>query len=128
MTKKEKMLALRATPDIHYNCAQSVLMPFAEELGITEEQARDLTQNFGSGMGCGSMCGALVGAMMAMGGLGLPLEKRTEITRWFRERNGALDCPVLLKAAMEQGLSRKDHCDDKVESCLAYVCREAGIE
>lgn len=128
MTKKEKMLALRADPTIHYNCAQSVVMPFAEEMGITEEQARDLTQNFGSGMGCGGMCGALVGALIAMGGLGLPQEKRTEITRWFKERNGAFECPVLLKAAMEQGLDRKTHCDDKVDSCLAYVCKEAGIE
>lgn len=128
MTKKEIMLALRNDPEIHYNCAQSILMPFAEDMGITKEQAQALTLNFGSGMGCGGMCGALVGALIAMGGLGLPQEKRTEITRWFRERNGAMDCPVLLKAAMEQGVDRKTHCDDKVDSCLEYVCKEAGIE
>ena len=128
MTKKEKMHALRNDPNVHYNCAQSVLIPFAAEMGITEEQACALAQNFGSGMGCGSVCGALVGALMAMGGLGLPAEKRGEIVRWFKERSGALDCPVLLKAAMEQGIERKVHCDDKVESCLDWICKETGIE
>ena len=31
MTKLEKMKALRNDPAVHYNCCQSVLMPFAEE-------------------------------------------------------------------------------------------------
>lgn len=128
MTKREKMEALRADTEHHYNCAQSVLIPFAAELGITEEQACALTQNFGSGMGCGGMCGALIGALLAMGGLGLPLEQRGEITRWFKARSGALNCPELLKTAAEQGIDRKAHCDDKVAACLDYVCRAAGLE
>lgn len=128
MTKKEKMLALRNDPAVHYNCAQSVLMPFAEEIGVTEEQARDLAANFGSGMGCGGVCGAVTGALMAMGGLGLPQEKRAELIRRFREENGALDCPVLLKAAAERGEERKTHCDRMVDECLTFVCEVSGKE
>ena len=43
MTKYEDMIALRNHPDIHYNCAQSVLIPFAEDMGITREQANALS-------------------------------------------------------------------------------------
>ena len=35
----EKAKELRAITDVHYNCAQSVLVPFAKEMGMTEEQA-----------------------------------------------------------------------------------------
>ena len=70
MTKKQKLYTLRNDPNVHYNCAQSMLIPFAGEIGITEEQANALTLNFGGGMGCGAACGALVGTLAAMGGLG----------------------------------------------------------
>lgn len=52
---------LREDPDVHYNCAQSVLIPFAEEAGLTAEQANAITANFGSGMKIGSVCGAITG-------------------------------------------------------------------
>ena len=127
MTKNEKMWALRSDPNVHYNCAQSVLIPFAAEMGLTEEQANALALNFGAGMGCGSACGALTGALMAMGGLGLPQEKRAELARAFREHSGGLNCPDLLKASAQQGIERKTHCDGLVEFCLDWVCREAGL-
>ncbi len=55
-----------------YNCAQSVLMPFSDLLGLTEEQAALVAVGFGGGMGrmrqnCGAysamamLCGALFG-------------------------------------------------------------------
>lgn len=128
MTKREKMTALRNDPSVHYNCAQSVLIPFAEDIGITEEQANDLMLNFGGGMGCGSVCGAVTGALAAMGGLGLPQEKRVELIRQFRNANGALDCAALLKAAVERGEERKAHCDRMIDECMDFVCRESGRE
>lgn len=72
MTRKEHSKALRAHPQVHYNCAQAVLIPFAGDMGLTEEQANALTLNFGAGMGCGAVCGAISGAFVAMGGLGMP--------------------------------------------------------
>ena len=70
MTRKEHSKALRAHPQVHYNCAQAVLIPFAQDMGLTPEQANALTLNFGAGMGCGAVCGAISGAFVAMGGLG----------------------------------------------------------
>ena len=45
------------------NCAQAVLLAFAEELGKSEEELRALGSGFGMGMGCTeATCGALCGA------------------------------------------------------------------
>ncbi len=128
MTRREDMAALRAHPTIHYNCAQSVLIPFAEDMGITREQANALALNFGGGMGCGSVCGAVTGALMALGGLGLPQEKRLELLRQFTNENGSIDCASLLKASAERGEVKKVHCDRMVAQCVDFVCQAAGLE
>ena len=128
MTRKEDMSALRADTQVHYNCAQSVVVPFAQDMGITREQAYDMMLNFGGGMGCGGTCGALVGALAALGGLGQVQEKRLELIRQFRAENGAIDCSALLKAAYERGEERKPHCDALVRWGVEYICHETGLE
>lgn len=50
-----------------YHCSQAVLVAFADELGLTEEQALKLGGCFGSGMCKGEVCGACTGALMALG-------------------------------------------------------------
>ena len=95
MEHMEKARQLRARTDVHYNCAQSLLVTFAGEMGLTEKQAYDLGSHFGSGMRHGSTCGALTSALMA----------------GMRERRGALDCATLLKHSKEQGIPNKEHCD-----------------
>ncbi len=50
-----------------FHCSQAVLASFAEELGITEEQALKLGACFGSGMRKGEVCGACTGALMVLG-------------------------------------------------------------
>ena len=62
--RKEK--ALQCFSD-HLHCSQSVLAAFAEECGITEEQAFRLGSCFGSGMRKGNVCGACIGALMVLG-------------------------------------------------------------
>ena len=128
MTRKEDMSALRADTQVHYNCAQSVVVPFARDMGLTRELAYDLALNFGGGMGCGATCGALIGALAALGGLGQPQEKRLELIRTFRTANGAIDCAALLKAAHQRGEERKPPCDGLVRQCVDFVCRETGLE
>ena len=128
MTKCEHAAALRADPNVHYNCAQAVLIPFAGDMGITREQANDLALNFGGGMGCGSVCGAVTGALMAMGALGLPQEKRLELLEQFRSANGAINCAELVKAAAARGEAKKVHCDRVVAECTDFVCKAAGLE
>lgn len=57
MTRMEETEALRARTDVHYNCCQSVLVPFADLCGLDKETAFKLGANFGSGMRHGSTCG-----------------------------------------------------------------------
>ena len=49
------------------NCAQAVLLAFAEESGLSKETAAKLALPFGGGMARGETCGALTGALMALG-------------------------------------------------------------
>ena len=67
MTKLERARELRADTTRHYNCCQSVVLPFAEELGLDEEAVLKLAEHFGSGMRRGSVCGAVTGGLMALG-------------------------------------------------------------
>ena len=50
-----------------FHCSQAVFAAFAEELGLTEEQALKIGACFGSGMRKGEVCGACTGALMAIG-------------------------------------------------------------
>ncbi len=38
MTRMEETEALRARTDVHYNCCQSVLVPFADLCGLDKRQ------------------------------------------------------------------------------------------
>ena len=58
MTAKEKATQFH---EKGYNCAQSVLVPFADVLGIAEETLFKMGANFGAGMRTGSVCGAVTG-------------------------------------------------------------------
>ena len=65
-THKEKALALF---DQKYHCSQAVLAAFADECGLTEQQALKLGACFGGGMRKGEVCGACTGALMVLGAL-----------------------------------------------------------
>lgn len=114
MTHLEKAQELRARTDKHFNCCQSVLVAFAEEMGLTEEQAYDLGANFGSGMRCGSVCGTLTGALMVLGMRGCDGEQSASLLRRFREEHGEINCAALLKKSHDAGILRKEHCDGLV--------------
>ena len=47
--------------DAGFNCAQSVLSAFAEDLGLKEETSLLLASAFGGGMRMAATCGALTG-------------------------------------------------------------------
>ena len=50
------------------NCAQSVLLAFADELGLDEAQVFRLASGFGGGLARnGHVCGAVSGAIMVLG-------------------------------------------------------------
>ena len=121
MTHTEHAAALRADTATHYNCAQSVLIPFAAQTGLNEEQAMALAENFGAGMRHGGTCGAVTGALMALGLLGQKEDKAKALLRAFREQEGELACAKLLALGKEKGIDRKTHCDSMVLAAVALV-------
>ena len=51
-----------------YNCAQSVVLTFQEELGFDANLAQEISVGFGGGMGrLQEKCGAVTGAFMVIG-------------------------------------------------------------
>ena len=115
MSHMEEVRAIRNEgPGVHHNCCQSILVPFAKEMGLTEEQANSLGAHFGLGMRHGSVCGALSGAVMVLGAMGYGEKEANALIRTFQEKYGATDCATLLKASHDRGERRKDHCDGQV--------------
>ena len=121
MTKQEKVYALRNDTAVHYNCAQSVLIPYAGECGVSEETACRFGANFGRGMRMGSVCGAVTGALMVLGAMGYGEEESRRLLREFREKNGGVNCAELLRQASERGEERKTHCDRMIDECVALL-------
>ena len=92
-----------------YNCAQSVFLAFAEDLGLTEDFALRLASSFGGGMGrLREVCGGLSGIFMAAGllyGYAAPDDDRAKAAHYaliqdlaeeFRRENGSIICRELL--------------------------------
>lgn len=64
MNKRDLAISIHAEG---YNCAQAVLLAFADELGMKKEELSNVALCFGGGMGTGSTCGALTGGLMVLG-------------------------------------------------------------
>lgn len=129
----ERAKELRADPHVHYNCAQAVLIPFAERKGMTTKQAFDLTANFGSGMRAGLTCGAITGGLLVLGmyGAGDPKDAQEFIRRIASGHDGMTDCAALLAANAKTGTPKKVHCDRMVFEAVSLaeeMLKERGIE
>ena len=119
----ERAKELRAIAVPHYNCAQSVVIPFAEAKGVDTETAYRFAANFGGGMKRGSVCGAITGGLMALGLYGAD---DPAIVAEYHERikashNGMTDCRALLDANAAAGGDKKQHCDAVVLECVGLV-------
>lgn len=124
-----------------YNCSQSVLGAFCEELGIDFDTAMRLASSFGGGMGgLREVCGAASGMFMAAGlkyGYDEPknYEKKQahyalirELAEKFKEQNGALICRDLLGAAANtQQPQRRTEEYYKKRPCKDIVAAAADI-
>ena len=127
----DRAAELRASTEPHYNCAQSALLPFAEEAGLAGEAAMGVAANFGSGMKRASVCGAITGGLMALGLYGVDDGKT--IAQYYQKlstnHNGMFDCGELLAYNKQQGREKKPHCDEMVYECVSLVeeiLREKG--
>ena len=119
----EKAELLRNSEERHYNCAQSVLIPFAGEAGLDEEQAYKIASGFGSGMKTGNVCGAISGGAMVLGLLGKDSpENMQRLFREVKERHeGQTDCKDLLALNAREGGGKKPHCDNMVYEVISVV-------
>lgn len=124
MDKAEKALSLRKKG---YNCAQSVVCAFSDEVGIDEETLFKIAAGFGTGMGnMQHICGAVAGAVMINGLLnssGQAGAKNTlgvskQITQAFSEQNGSAVCKEL--KGIETGKMLRS-CNDCITDAIELV-------
>lgn len=125
-----------------FHCSQAVLAAFADDVGLTEEQALKLGGCFGGGMCEGEICGACTGALMALGlkyGQSrtgdLESRKKTndvtvDMLEQFRAENGAtlcrelLGCDLMTEEGKQAAISRNlftEFCPKMVASAAA-IC------
>ena len=137
MTHKEKALVYF---DKQFHCSQSVLAAFADEVGLSEEQALKLGACFGGGMRRGEVCGAVTGALMVLGMLYGQYDKNDQESRMtankvndemmkrFKEKNGTYICNDLLGCDIStlQGAQYARDNDLFTEFCPKMV--ESAIE
>ena len=92
-----------------YNCAQSVVLAFHEELGLDEETAARMASAFGGGMGrLREVCGTVSGMFLVLGllkGYHEPKDQDgkkalyaqvQQLAHTFQEQNGSIICRELL--------------------------------
>ena len=116
----DKARELRAIVTPHYNCGQSVLLPFAAEAGLTEQQALGICANFAAGMKRGAACGAITGGLVVLGLFGID-DPSSYYQALRASHDGLLDCADLLRVNKERGGERKPHCDAMVFECVTLV-------
>ncbi|MCR4955189.1 MAG: C-GCAxxG-C-C family protein [Lachnospiraceae bacterium] len=112
------------------NCAETILMAYAKEMGLTKEQAANIGSNFGGGMKAGSVCGAVSGALMVLGAMGVKQPMKIgEFQRRIRDNhNGMINCADLLKANAMAGGDKKSHCDAMITEAILLVDEYLGRE
>ena len=111
MTKKERAMELFTQG---YNCAQSVVLAFAEELSLDNTTLAKLSSSFGGGLGrMREVCGAVSGMAIVLGlldGYDDPADNAAKAAHYeriqaaakkFEAENGSIVCRELL------GLHRK---------------------
>lgn len=98
-----------------YNCAQSVVGAFHEEMGLSLSEATRLASSFGGGMGglretCGAVTGMFLVAGMLMGyddpadydGKKAHYARIRQLAEQFRQKHDTLVCRELLRSLPEK--------------------------
>jgi C_GCAxxG_C_C family probable redox protein len=91
-----------------YMCSESIVMAFADELGLEPDIAAKISGGFAGGMAQGKTCGAVTGAIMVIGlkyGAGLVRDQYSkdmcfqitqEFSHCFLSRRKSLECAEIL--------------------------------
>lgn len=135
MTHVEKAAAIFKEK---FNCAQAVLGAYAEDFGMSEEEALRVAICFSGGMRNAEVCGAVSGALMVIGlkygqvddGKTVSYGKAVEFMDKFKKENGSYICKEILgydistadgmKNASEKNLFN-DICPKMVESAVKIL-------
>ena len=108
MEKMTEEMARERLFEQGFDCAQTVLAHFAEDLDLDEELALKLAAGFGGGMHQGDTCGVVTGGLMALGlkygfcdpgdtvSKDIMNKKAMEYERRIREALGGLRCREFL--------------------------------
>ena len=104
---KDRKQEAKAYHEKGFNCAQSVALPFCEELGMSKQAAMRALEGFGAGMGDREQtCGALSGAVFVAG---------------LKHSDGNLEAPASKSATY--AVCGKT-CQAFTEKCGSTVCKE----
>lgn len=119
----KKATALRNASAGCPNCAETIFLTYAEELGLTEEQALMLGTNFGGGMKCGGTCGVLTSGMAVLGALGItdPQSVGKFLNSIKENHSGLSNCVDLLRANAKKGGQKKQHCDGMIVEAVNLI-------
>jgi len=126
-----------------YNCAQSVLLAYAEYFGIDQLTSIKIASSFGGGMGrMREVCGAVSGMLMVLG-LEYPYTDTTDkesknrnykvvqdCVNEFKSNLGSFICADLLqlkREAQHPESSKRDLKFYKTRPCVGCVALAAGI-
>ena len=126
-----------------FNCAQSVLFSFCDDLGLEKDKALKIACGFGAGMGRKEeVCGAVTGGIMVIGakyGRGenddrkateITYTKVTELMNQFSQRHGTYICRQLLNGCeltTEEGQKIFKENDYRSKICVPCVKSVAAI-
>ncbi|MBE0655376.1 MAG: C_GCAxxG_C_C family protein [Bacteroidales bacterium] len=140
MTRQEKALQLFNSG---YNCAQSVLLSFADIVTIDEKTAASIASGFGGGMGrLQKTCGALTGSFMVIGLYNSQYitdetERKSRINHLiqsleqdFTARFGYSDCSMLTMVNLNTDLGQEQFeladinsrvCEKSIVACISWL-------
>jgi C_GCAxxG_C_C family probable redox protein len=125
-----------------YNCAQSVIYPFCEKSGISDDMALKISCGFGGGMGRNQeVCGAVTGGILVLGlrhGRGIndqqsatefTYQKTREFMSLFTESNGNFICRELLDGCdLNTEAGQQEFKDKDMKNRVCKVCVESAVE
>ena len=121
---------IHKTQTPHHNCAQSVLLAFADKINVPSEELFKLAAGFGGGMGQGqATCGALCGAAMVVGYLHTKegeLSKMAagRVLEQFKKRVGSITCQEI--KGLDTGTPLCS-CDTCVKIAAELAQQELGL-
>jgi len=124
-----------------YNCTQSVLLSFADDLKFSKELAQKMAAGFGGGMGKQQeTCGAVTGAIMVLGLLkgeevnnNEELKTRTygavqDLTRGFVAEFNTTKCRDIIGCDLNTPEGQAKFKEEKIMETICAPCVEKAVQ